>query len=494
MKRAIKVISVLLCVMTAFSSCGKNPLPDGATEPSTETATGAASEKGNGRVSLSFNAADGLNPFFARSEENKYLFSLIYEPLFALDKNYNAIGVAAESIAVSGTSATVKLKSGNAVRGSSPITAADVVYSFNMAKSSFLYAGELRTVLSATAKSATSVEFTLKYADVFAAGKLTFPVVKEGTADTQTDIPAGSGDWYYLEKKLVSTADSNKTLELCETDTRESARDAFKIGRSDVFFGDLSDCTYTGTAGKSEDICLNNMVYIGFNSANGALNKYVRSAVAVMTNSEEIALSSYEGHAVPAKLPVNPNAHFAKNMNVTVADGDEELASAILDRCGYTKYSNGVRTNGAYPLSLSLLVSNDNRYRLSAAYSIADSLKKIGFSVRVDAVPFAEYSQRIADGAFDMYLGEIKLDGSMDISVFFEEDTPFSKGVDKTQRAATEYLRYRSGEISPAEYYKIFTEFFPIAPVLFRTGYVVKSGDVTLDLSRAPYDIYYNMG
>lgn len=494
LKRILKTVSLFLCALFLLSACGKAPqTEENPTDITENMITEANPESVKGKIALPFNSADGLNPFFAKSDENRLLFSFLYEPLFEPDSSYNPVSVIAESIVISGGSATVKIKSGVSCRGSSNITASDVVYSFHLAKASYLYSGELTSVLSAAAKSGNTVEFTLKSPDVFAAGKLCFPIVKEGTADIQTAAPTGSGKYYFLENRLVSVADKSRVIELCTVDTRDSVRNAFKIGSCDFFFSDLSDCNYTGVSGRTEDVPLNNMVYIGLNSGNGALNKYVRSAVAAKLNSEDIAVSSYQGHAVASKLPFNPASHFAKDAASVALKGDDSLAAGILDRSGFTKTVNGVRTNGAYYLSFKLLVNNENRFRLSAAYAVADSLNKTGFRVTVEAVPFAEYSERIQSGGFDMYLGEIKLDGSMDIGIFWEEGSPFSSGIDRTERAATEYARYRAGEMSSAEYSEIFAEFYPFVPVCFRTGYIVSSDDIALDLSRAPYNLYYNI-
>ena len=92
-----------------------------------------------------------------------------------------------------------------------------------------------------------------------------------------------------------------------------------------------------------------------------------------------------------------------------------------------------------------------------------------------------------------MYLGEVKLDGSMDLSQFFLENGSLSVGIDKSSKASTEYFRYRAGKITTEEYYEIFAEEYPFVPVLFRNGYVVTSGDIKTNLSENPSDIYRNL-
>ena len=497
MKNALKLIALLLCVTMLFSACG------GKTPTETDSTTGLAqqnvsaendaSPKGDGVISLPYNETDGLNPFFAKSNENLYICNLIFEPLFSVDKNYNTTPVIAESIAVNGTTATVNLRTDADCRGSQPINAYDVVYSFNLAKASYAWAGYLNGISGATAISKFAVAFTLDYADVYAGAKLCFPVVKEGTADIQSAIPTGSGDYYVLENKLVSIADSSKTIKLYGIDTNKSSENAFKIGTTDVYFSDLSNCEYMGITGKTEEVMLNNMVYLGLNNNNGGLNKYVRSAIAAGINGDDIVLSSYQGHGKAVKMPVNPSAYYYEKTSAINSQGDTTLAEKILDRSGFTRYSGKAKTDDAFVLSFDLIVNRDNKYRLAAAFHIADSLNKLGFYINVLPLSFAEYNQRISAGNYDMYLSEIKLDGSMDLSQFFLENGSLSVGVDKSSKASTEYFRYRAGSITAEEYYEIFAEEYPFVPVLFRNGYVVTSGDIKTDLSENPFDLYKNL-
>ncbi len=491
MKKLSKFISLLLCLCLLLSACTNNA--DNAEETTADENSSEVVEemkKGDGKITLPYNKTDGLNPFFAKSYENLYLCRLLFEPLYTVDNEYDAIPEIAESINVNGNVATVRLRSGVACRGSSEINAEDVVYSFNMAKSSYSWGGSLNGVVSAQAVGQYAVDFTLEYKDIYVAGKLNFPIVKVGTADVASYVPTGSGDYYFSKDKLISATNSEKIIHLSQIGTRDSSENAFNIGVTDVFFNDLAACDYKISAGKSTELLLNNMVYLGLNSSRGALTNYIRNAIAAKIDSEHIALSSYQGHGMGAKLPVNPESSLASEITQIDTKGNTVLADNIIDRCGYTRYSGKAKTNGAYTLSLSLIVNKDNRFRVAAAYSIADSLNECGFLITVQSIPFSEYSQRIRSGNYDMYLGEIKLDGSMDIAEFFQAGSDLSAGINLNERVAKEYFKYRAGELSPAEYYDIFTEYYPIVPIAFRKGYVVTSGDVQLNLKEMPYNLY----
>lgn len=494
MKRITKIISLLLCLSILFSACTGEKKTEETTVPvedvSDNETTGKTNKMGDGKIVLPYNQTDGLNPYFAKSYENLYLSKLMYEPLYSTDSTYTTTPVIAETINIIDNIATIRLRHGVSCAGSSEINAEDVVYSFNKAKESHSWSNILKSVVSAQAVGQYAVEFTLDNKDIYISGKLDFPIVKVGTADKQTSVPKGSGDYYYSKGKLINVLSKEKTIVLSPIGTNESAENAVNIGETDVYFNDLFDCEYSAVAGTSRDVLLNNMVYLGLNSSRGALNNYIRNAIAAKIDSEKIVLSAYQGHATAIKLPINPESDTAGQITEIKTEGDIALANNIIDRCGYTRYSGKAKTNGAYTLSLSLMVNKDNKFRVAAAYSIADSLNECGFLVKVQTVSFAEYKQRIESGNYDMYLGEIKLDNTMDIGDFFREGNMLSSGINTKDRVATEYFKYRAGEITAEEYYEVFIEYYPFVPVLFRKGFVATSDDVNLTLKQMPYNLY----
>ena len=193
MKNALKIIALLLCVTMLFSACSnKKPTENESTTETTEQniqQNTDATAKGDGVISLSYNETDGVNPYFAKSNENLYICKLLYNALFSVDKNYNANPEIAQSVSVNGNTATVQLRTDAVCRGSQPINAYDVVYSFNLAKASYGWSGYLNGISGAVVKSTYSVVFTLDFEDVLVGAKLCFPIVKADTADLPTDIP-----------------------------------------------------------------------------------------------------------------------------------------------------------------------------------------------------------------------------------------------------------------------------------------------------------------
>lgn len=493
MRQLFKILSVLLSVVLLFCACGKQtPKQEGITGENGTVSMEKPKSDENANIRLPYNEADGINPFFAKSYENIYLSRLLYSPLFAVSSAYEAIPVIAESISVNGKSVTVKIKNGLKCHGAADITPADVVYSFNRAKSSYAYKASLESIDSA-AEAGGSVIFTSKFDDSFVALKLTFPIVKSNTAELQTDIPSGYGEYYFYEKTLVSTGGDKPNVLLTSTSTADTSFNAYKIGNTDVYFNDLSDCNYTQLHGNYLPADLNNMVYLGFNKDTNGLDKNIRSAIAVLLNSEDIVASAYQGHAVACKAPCNPaSAVYKENVKGEISlSGDVKKAVGIIDRCGFTRYAGKALTNGKAVLSYSLIVNSDNKYRVAAAYSVADALKEAGFFIEVKTLSYEDYSERIASGDFEMYIGEIKLDNSMDMSPFFTDDGALSKGIEQEKIAQT-YFKLRSGAVSYADFYKTFMEYYPFVPIAFRTGAIFSSDSFGGDFSRFPYDLYYS--
>ncbi len=505
MKKALKILSVFLSISLLFCACGKQTKPSADVPSESSTLSGDTPAQTNGNVRLPYNAADGINPFFAKSYENLYLTRLLYMPLFTVSSSYDAEPLVAASISINGKTATVAVKSGLKCHGSGDITPNDIVYSFNKAKTSYAFADSLKSVES-VAVSGNSVVFTSAFEDSFVALKLVFPIVKENTAELQTDIPIGSGQYYFYENKLISTADESKTVELTSVNTSDSSLNAYKIGNTDIYFSDLADCNYTGLHGNYTSADLNNMVYLGFNKKIGGLNKNIRSAIAVLLNSEDIAKVCYQGHAIPSKVPCNPNSSVYKAITEGKLElsGDTQKAAQIIDRCGYTRFAGKALTNGKYVLSYSLIVNGDNKYRVSAAYAVADALNQAGFYIEVKALSFEDYSERIASGNYEMYIGEIKLDYSMDLSQLLAEKQKEPENTEKTEdaektentektepnKALQSYSKMRAGKISYADFYKVFVEYHPFVPLVFRTGAVFGSNNFSGDFSHFPYDLY----
>lgn len=496
-KKIFSAICLLLSAVCIFSACRKDNGNGGSDEQTGSAASGDSTASSANDLILPYSNNDSLNPFFAVGTENISLTDLAYDPLFKVKADYTPENVIAEKGDISGTSVTVTLSGARFSDGSS-VSPQDVVYSFNKAKASSRYGQLLSNIQSAKA-SGGAVTFTLFSPDPYVLNALSFPVVKNGTADKTENIPIGSGPYVYRDGVFSKNENYGGSvnipeIKLYEIENFTYAENALEIGNVNFLFKDMSDSVYRHVSVDSSTVNMNNLVFLGINNSKEVLSSSaVRTAIYYAIDKKDIASSSYQGYATAAPLLFNPafselsgitNINFAESANA-------DKAKSILTKTGYNKYAkDGSLTNGSQNLKVSLLVNSENSFRAAAANSIAESLRSIGFSVTVDAVPLDKYNQKIASGDFDLYLGEIKLTENLDLRPFFSEKGSASKGIDFSLRAVTDYDAFCEGSIGLSEFLDSFLNDMPFVPVCYRSGFAAYKKGLKPDFSYSSDHLY----
>jgi peptide/nickel transport system substrate-binding protein len=320
----------------------------------------------------------------------------------------------------------------------------------------------------------------------FALSILTFPIVKNTTADDPKTVPVGSGPFVAtsektLEKSSVNTNAKIQKIEL--VDISKAINQAYVLQTGDISFcfDSLHGGSYNNINAVTRSVMLNNLVYLGFNNSNKAFaDPNIRTAVACAVDIDKIAQNAFRGNAVATRIPFNPNWSKAKNVNATL-----NMASALslLEKSGYNKLGyDGIRSDGETLLSFKILVNKDNSFRVDAAEMIAASLNELGFRVSVDKVDFDTYSKSVSNGDFDMYIGEVKLGADMNLDTFFFEDGVCSKGIDPLGESALAYSDVLSGNMSVESFCTVFMRDIPFAPLCFRTGIAASLRGVNLSV------------
>lgn len=494
MKRKFIVVItfVLICVM-AFSSCNSTNVDEPDTLP--QNATDTTVQAGN--IILPYSKSDSLNPFFATGLENSALAFLYCQPLFTVKNDYSPQAVVADTFNTSGKTVTVTIKSVK-YSDSSQLKLKDIVYSFNLAKNSTGYSQRLSNVESATVKG-NAVEFTLKKPDAFVFNILTFPIVKEGTANTANDIPVGSGQFVFSDDETMALSSNSQgessitSIKLNDIKKLDYITNELEIGNINYLFENFSDGNYKRIVAENKAVTLNNFVFVGMNSSYGALaSSAIRTAIYYAVDKQTVSASSFQGYALASSLPFNPDFYELDNVNIPDVKGDKNKSISILEKTGYNRYTKtGIRTNGTNVLQFSILVNSQNIFRLAAAYKICDNLNEIGFQASVEAVDSNVYQQRISSGNFQMYIGEVKLTENMDLSVFSQGIA--GAGINKTDKFFTDYDSFREGTIGMQEIANSFMDSVFVVPLCYRAGMAAYSKAYTPDFSCAPFDIYANM-
>ncbi len=515
MKRTKKLICALLagCLCLGLCSCSDKP------EAPQEEKPGKV-EKDEPKITCELTLPiahnDTLDPFKAQSAVNRSLVTLLYDSLVYIDADFQPQLLLAESYSLNGKTLSVTLKDAY-FSDMTKITAADVEYSFGKAKSSDYYAQRLSNISSADG-SGNTVVFTLKSADILALSCLDFPIVKDGTVQTKYDstklydiaAPTGSGRYVINgalpNATLVAAANNVRgtqpyitEIRLFEVTDSDGMAYGLQIGNYDCWYNDLSSGEYYRVNAGLSVVPTNNIVYLAFNSDKSILQeKPVRKAVSMLLDREEIVSMGFQGHAAAAVLPFNP---AWSTMDTVASNGSakaqSEAALGLLEAAGYNSVNGyGYRCSRTKSLNCTLTVCSDNPFKLAAAKQIKEQLALVNFNVKIIELGYKDYIKAIADGNFEMYLGEIKLPANMDLSGFFNPsgtanaviEAEVEEGLWEINPCCDAYKSFTAGELSLTDFCRMFEEEMPFVPVCYRNAVQVYSRDFTTEITATCYD------
>lgn len=511
-----KLLSIVLTVVLVFllCACGSNQGGD----------TSQKGENGSkpqmvSTITLLYSLSDSFNPYECITDQNRQITKLIFEPLVKLDNEFNAVFCLAKEIKTEGAVCSVKLKNVLFSDGSR-LTADDVVYSYNAAiASKGIYASKLYEVKKVTAVDDSTVTFELKKHDAFFENVLTFPIFKTGS-DKLTDedsvklIPIGCGKYVFNEEKTELLQNTKyygergevKKIRLINAPDSESVAHYVEIGAADIYFNDIKDGEIFRMSGQKYAVNLNNLVYIGVNHSVGDLgNPLLRQVISSAINRETVCVNAYYNNAIPAKGFYNPVWAPVKAVQNIQTLPNSQITVENLEEIGYNSLDGeGIRHKGGRSLRFSLLVNKENRLRVEAAELLATQLLEYGIKLTVLKVDFEEYKKRLADGNFQLYLGEVNFSENMDISSLVVPGGSAAFGIVKNEQQVEE------GEVAPLTSADILASFYrgeneitdvvaalqtemPVIPVCYRTG-VLFSKDYISNVSPASQsDIFLNI-
>ena len=521
MKR-ILCLFLALTVLSGLCGCRKNPEPELSHQEEP-----VAGKQEHLKISLLYSSGDSLNPYATNSLLNRQLSALLFEPLVRVNSRFEADYRLAETVSLDANTCTAVLKNTVFTDGS-PVTADDVVYSFQLAKSSAEYGAMLTEFQSASAVDGRTVSFRLTRYDPYGINLLEFPIMKAGSEkrvdeDGVVLPPIGCGR-YVADGKATLKRNENyyggksgiATVELINAPDKESVSHYVEVGAADLYFTDLSDGNIVRMSGKRTEVNLNQLVYIGINSASSGLSeRYLRYAVSSALDRAELCKTAYYNNAVPAQGFYHPDFAPTKAVQTVKKSADLQIAIENLGKVGYNNADgNGLpcNANGQH-LSLTLLVNNDNPSRLSAARMIAAQLRQAGIEITLQERDYASYLAAVSANQFQLYLGEIKILNNMDLSPLTVAGGSAAFGVGAAAEVPPETAVEESTETAeekPATVGELINGFYggtksvsdlagalltemPAIPVCFRKGLLFYSEKLEAVGTATPSDLYCSM-
>ena len=387
---------------------------------------------------LAYQEDYGLNPFTTVSLNNRSILSLLYEPLFVVNSEYQAEPVLAESVEISdnGKTTTITLRNGPTFHNGDRVTAEDVVYSYELAKESDYYGNRFYYFDSVEVFSTRIVVITTSVSYENAALLLDFPIVRK---DTGADpIPDGTGPFVYDPSYTLQRYEKwwqeewflgYEKAALTPCTTAADIRDHYEYGQVNLVCSDPSSAAYAAFHYDYElwSAPTTVMQYIGFNHNSKVFGlDAVRSCITYAINRDTIVADDLGGCAIAATLPASPlspcyNAGLASDYDYDLGTFREILQSAEIK--DYTE--DGVLDVyvGEYsvPLDGTMIVNASSNQRVATAERIAEYLNNAGFNIKVKALDDDDYMDALEYQNFDLYYGEIRMSPNFDMGSFFRD-------------------------------------------------------------------------
>ncbi len=306
----------------------------------------------------------------------------VFEGLYDLDLHnyttYNALA-AADPVEVSATEYEVTLRDGAKFSDGTPVTAADVVASFEANIANDTYSAFLSFIDSVTAKDDTTVTFTLKYPfKSLLKGRLALVKIYPAalTEDQLKTNPIGSGPWMYDTINgddggtitFVPNENYNGTMPAtCETMDwnillDSTSRTTALTDGSVQAITDVPDSNADQIAASGatvEYVPGFTLPFLMFNTKKEPFNDpRVRQAFFYAIDVEKLIANQMDGHAAAATSFL-PESYANYNRASTVYTHDVEKAKQLLQEAGATNLTCKVTYLNTWVSSLIAQIEED---------------------------------------------------------------------------------------------------------------------------------------
>lgn len=490
-------IIISVCVLSACNSqddpyvptgnaLGEEAMPPSATEPMDQSLT------------LTYYREDSLNPLTCSDYTNRTIMPLLYQGLFAVDRDYKVEPILCKNYRISSDMKTYTFYVENAVFSDGTIlTAQDAAATLQAAKSSNVYGGRFLhiTDISVTEDGGVQILLDTPYENLPIL--LDIPIIP--AKDMESTRPAGTGPYYldesgdvvrlrrrsdwWCSSDLVVTASS---ITLLEAKSNTQIRDNFQFGGLNLVCADPGSDKFADYRCDFELWNCENGIFLYLAcSADSEVfeDAELRAALTYAIDRNFLAEEYYRSFAQGVSLPASPDfPHYNQNLAAKYSFNSEKFAAAVNDA-------------GAVGREITLLVNSGDSLRVRVARAIADMLTQGGLKVIMSELSGQNYTYALQTRQFDLYLGQTILSPNMDLSAFFHTYGALSFGGINDVAAYTLCLRSLENYGNYYSLYKYIMENGLLCPILVRSYAVYATRGVVTDLSPARDNVFcYSVG
>ena len=424
-----RIFAAMLAVCMLLSLCGcvaedREYVPSGGALAA-EGDDGDEAPQSVQELTLTWYPDRSMNPYACNDFTNRALFSLIYQGLFAVGRDYQPIPILCGRYQMSEDMKTwtIYLEKDAAFSDGSAVTAQDVLESYRAARESEYYGGRFTHVNDIRVEG-DGVVFELKTPVEDLTILLDIPIVKAG--QTELEQPLGTGpyvlsgaitggyltrvaDWWCADDAELTVVADSIHLETAESPAQ--IRDEFQFFDLDLVCTNPCSDLYADYRCDYElwDCENGELLYLACNVKHRAIfaDDTLRSLLTYAIDRETLTEKYYQGFARAVTLPAS--TYFP------------EYSTGLAAKYEYNpdKFTAALDSINKPREKLQLLVNSEDTLRLQVAREIAASLTKLGLATVTYEVGGVEFNEQVRNGNYDLYLGCTRLSPNMDLSAFF---------------------------------------------------------------------------
>jgi len=498
--RRLLWILVCCCVtLSLFAGCGSGKaeyIPTGnglSVEDEVASAPTQAPEEEQ-VLTLTYYPDRSMNPILCTDFTNRALFSLLYQGLFAVDRDYNVEPILCNKYSVSEDMKTYTFYVEKATfSNGKPLTAGDVLATLLAAKESDYYSGRFQYVEEITLSWDGGVTVQLS------TGYENFPMLMDipiiPADQLESDNPSGTGPYIlsgeYLRKRtnwwcnadMIITAPS---IALVRAESPAQIRDEFEFSDLSLVCADPGSDRYADYRSDYELWDCENGIFLYMTFSKGSVvfqDPAVRSALTYAIDRNTLVKEYYRGFARGATLPASPLFPYYSQ---TLAEKYEYAPM---------KFAHIIKDMELRDSTIKFLVNKEDTLRLRVARAIAKMISDCGLEVEMLELVGNEYLYALQTWNFDLFLGQTKLSANMDLSAFFSTYGELSYG---GVNDLTTYALCQQALENHGNYYTLHQTIMDngmICPVLFRSYAIYATRGLLTGLTPARDNVfYYSLG
>lgn len=501
MKRATALLLAITLSLTLLAGCHTERSPHIPTGDALEDASGsttAPEAEQSQQLSLAYYPDRSLNPYTCADYTNRCLFSLLYQGLFTVDREYTASPVLCRSYYRSRDMRTyIFYLEEAAFSDGTTVTDADVVASLLAAMESSYYSGRFGHVLSVTALETGGVEIVLDTPYENLPLLLDIPIVK--ASQVEAERPIGTGP-YVMESSVGGMRLRRRTVWWCSAEMDISAayiplvkaessnqiRDSFEYGDVSLVCADPSRdhfaefrCDYELWEREN-----GTFLYMVCDTDSQVFsNPTVRAALTHAIDRDYLVETYYRGFATAATLPASPYSPVYDDSLARRYGFDQEAFTAAINEAGLAG------------TTVTMLTNRDDALRLKVGKEIARMLTDCGLEVELIELSTEDFLVYLEWAEYDLYLAQTRLSPNMDLSRFFAAESPVNYGNLANVAAYAMSLEALANSGNYSSLHQIVMEDGQFCPILFCSDAIYTARGLLTDLSAARDSLfYYSLG